>query len=153
MSRTLQHSPADIVAQHLVDAGLGTDPLANKDWSIFATSEPNLPDNVITVRDTAGMSDGRTMDGQLQDHFGIQIRVRAQTHNLGHRKLNSIRVYISEQVLQRNVTLDGIKYLIACYSHIGQIIYLGKNVPNSKHSLFTLNCTVPVDQITGNTVS
>src|SRR5687768_852739 len=87
------HSPAEVVAQMLIDLGEGSDPASDGAWPCGYSSEPaDLPDNRITVYDTTGADFGGSMiDGELWGTFGIQVRVRAATHGVGWTKLQGIQ--------------------------------------------------------------
>jgi len=79
MPGTLTHSPSDIVRQLLVNLALGVDPTTDEtsDWPIYESREPDLPDDCITVYNTADKLQGRTMtDGETQGQEGIQVRIR-----------------------------------------------------------------------------
>ena len=148
MTIALVHSPADVVRQHLIDAGLGTAPSASGSWPVFAIGEPSEPDNCLTVYDTAGSSAGRTMpDGEIQGMYGIQVRIRSATHALGWAKANAIGAHLSEVAYQEVVHYGASNYLIHCFSRIGDVIPLGKNVPDTRRFLFTLNCMVNLRQL------
>ena len=140
MPATLLHSPAHIVQRLIVSLGLGTLPSAAGSWPVYATAEPQDPDNVITVYDTAGQSDGRSMiDGELFEHNGIQVRVRATTHEVGWPKADAIQTGLALSVYDETVTIDGTAYLIHSINRIGQVIPIGKETPLSKRSVFTIN--------------
>ena len=59
MSGSLAHLPEDIVRYLLIDLSVGTLPSDVDDWPIYATQEPDKPDNVITVYGTEGNKHGR----------------------------------------------------------------------------------------------
>jgi hypothetical protein len=141
MSSSLSHSPAEVIAQLLREAGY---------TSVYTKGEPSSPDSVITVKDTAGTDDGRTMvDGELQQHYGVQVRVRSPEHPAGWLVTNNIRVLFSEGVNQQVVTMgDGTRFLVWAVTNIGQILPIGKDTPRTKRDLFTLNATVPMREIT-----
>jgi hypothetical protein len=145
----LLHSPAEIVQQLLIDAGIGTDPDFDLPWPVYSTNEPDAPDNCITVTDTTGESVGRTQwDGRDEMHWGVQIRIRAVSHeNVGWRKGFAIRTFISQEVSQQWVTLEGTDYLINSFAKIGSVLALGKDVTNTKRSLFTINPTVVITRL------
>jgi hypothetical protein len=158
MSNTLLHSPAKITAQLMIDNLLGGSPVdANGQplhagllplWPIYATVEPGDPDNVITVYDTTGQDDCRTMDGKIQQHYGIQVRVRAVDHPTGWQQIDLIRHGLSEDVYQENVTIDGSQYSVWCYSGFGQILPLGRDIANNTdRRIFTLNFLMVVNQL------
>lgn len=147
MSSPLLHSPADIVRVLLVNLGLGANP-PNSTWPVYSTNEPDIPDNCITVFDTVGKGDGRSMtDGELFDHYGIQVRVRATTFSVGYQKVNAIRVAFSESVIEEVVTISGTNYLVKSITQISQIFPLGKEVPTSRRTLFTVNALVTVKRV------
>jgi hypothetical protein len=79
----MQHSPAEIGRQLLVNLGVGQDPDGGTSptWPVFTGQEPDgigVPDECITVYDTTWRTDGRHMgNGQTYWHYGIQIRLRS----------------------------------------------------------------------------
>lgn len=139
MSTPMLHSPADILAQLIVDLGKGTDPTAGGAWPVFVAGEPTAPDNAITVYDTTPQDDGRSMiDGEMLGHFGFQVRVRGTTHSVAYVKAEAVRVALEESVYDRTVHRDGSTYLVHCVAKTN-FLSIGKDVPTSKRSLFTIN--------------
>lgn len=148
MSTQLTHFPADILAQVLINNGLGSDPTGTGAWPIRSAMEVSSPDNVITVYDTAGRQHGRTQpDGEIQEHYGIQVRVRATDPTTGRRKANDIRVFLSETLYNATVTIGTAQYVVHDSNGLGPVLSLGKDVSNTKRSLFTVNGTVPIRQV------
>lgn len=148
MSGILLNSPADIVRNLLITLGLGANPPSSS-WPIYHKSEPDTPDNVITVFDTEGRNDGR-MNPTLQRmyHHGIQIRVRSGTHNPGYIKANAIAIAIDENVYRETVTIAGVAYCVHCIIRTSDVIPLGKETPISKRDLFVINAILAVRKIT-----
>ena len=149
MPNTLLHSPADVTRHLLISLGLGTDPDDGGAWPVYATSEPDLPDNALTIYDTVGTSDGRSMiDGELYQHYGIQVKIRAATHSGGgYGKADAIRTALAETVYDETVHVGDSTYLVHCYSRIGEVLTLGKETPTSKRSLFSINAIVALKQL------
>lgn len=148
MANTLENSPADVLAYLLVQLSLGTDPSDSGSWPVYATNEPDSPDNVITTYDTAGTSDGRSqLTGEAWTHYGFQVRIRSTTPTLGWIKADSIRKTLAESVYDITVAVGDKRYLIHCVTRIGNVIALGKESPTSKRNLFTLNATVVLKQV------
>lgn len=149
MSGSLTHSPAEVVRQLLVDLSLGTLPSAGGSWPICATQELDSPDNAMTVYDTSGRLDGRTMtDGEQQEHYGFQVRVRSATHEAGHAKANAIAVALDQSVLLEVVTVETSVYLVQAVSRTTNVLPIGKETGLSKRSLFTINAVVSLRQTT-----
>ena len=155
MSQPLWHSPADIVRELLVQLGMGSDPTVSpgSPWPVYASAEPQSPDNCITVFDTQGTDDGRTMHGFKPDHFGIQVRVRAADHPTAWQKADAqIRVALCEgvddsslpQTVTLTIPLPMTRYTVPNFARIGQCLALGKEAPNSRRSIVTLNATVVI---------
>ena len=148
MANTLAHSPADIIRHLLIDLGVGvlpaTPPTVPSEWSVYVSHEPDVPDNCITVFDTVGQDDGRSMvDGELFGHCGFQIRIRARTHGIGWLKADSIQLALSG-VLRKYLTIDSIEYMIQAITQIGDVMPIGQEAATTRRRLFTLNATFPV---------
>lgn len=142
MTQTLNHSPADVVSILLIDLEVGENPdlVERPSWPVFTRSEPALPDEVITVYDTVGMSQGRLMvDGELVDYYGIQVRLRARTDDAGWLKMDEVRTALSKGVYQTTVVIGSSEYLVHCLHGFSQILPNGKEVGTSERSIFTLN--------------
>lgn len=145
------HSPAQIIQQLLIDLGLGSQhPLTP--WPVFATAEPNTPDEVITVRDTGGRDQGRIQfTGERIENPGIQIRVRANNHPTGWSKAKEIANALDQRVLGTDEVDLGVKrYLINNVSRTGTILPIGK-APESNRLLFTFNALVTITDISSGT--
>lgn len=152
MTSLINHSPADVVAQILIDMDFGSDPEVDDDgnsspWPVSVGDEPEYPDNAITVYDTQGRSDARLMpDGHVAEHYGFQVRVRAAKAADAFAKVAAIKVALAKTVYQRIVTLTdpAASYVVQAITGIGDAIDLGKNTPNDKRSVWTLNALVVV---------
>lgn len=142
MSGLLHHSPADIIRYILVAGSNGTMPSAGESWPINVSSEPDQPDNCITLYDTEGIDGGRTMnDGERQVHEGIQVKVRGTDHVVGFAKA-SLLASALDSIRAKVLTIDSTTYIVHCVIRTGGVLSLGKEVTASKRSLFTINATV-----------
>lgn len=150
MSTSLLHGSADIVRWLLVAKGFLTSPLASplQPWPCYESKEPSSPDNCVTIYDTSGFNDGRAMvDGELFVHDGIQVRIRSIDKPTGAAKVNALYKQLSENIYQDQVTIDGTVYQVHCISKFGNVLFLGKDVPNTKRSLWTINAAVSLRQL------
>ena len=145
MSGALTHSPADIVRTRLIELTLGTNPASNTAWPIFVSSEPDTPDNCITIYDTLGRDQGRVMwTGERQEMHGIQVRIRSQTHALGYTKARAIAVALDESIESDLVTIDATDYCLHSITRTSDVLALGLQKPASRRYLFTVNALVSV---------
>lgn len=143
MAEPSEYSPADVVAQLLVDLGLCSGPGGVGEWPVFVAGEPSSPDEAVTVYDTAGTAFGRSMaTGARSENPGVQVRVRARDHRTGWAKARQIARSLDEDALWRAVTVGAAAYCVQDFGRTSDVLALGKEVPNSKRSLFTVNGTL-----------
>lgn len=139
MSGPLNHSPAYVLRQALVDLGLGTDPADNGDWPVIARKEPDEPDDVITIYNTAGRDLGRTAPDQRRiELYGTQVRVRASTPSGGNSKARAVANTLDALYLQ-TVLVDGTRYEIAHFARTTDVLDLGVDSPVTNRSVFVVN--------------
>ena len=145
MTNDMQHSPADIVSRLLVTLGVASVPGDVLSWPAYVSSEPDRPDEVITVYDTQGTMEG-TAHEELQGHYGIQIRVRARTHSSGWARSNLIRQALQNQY-QTRVVIDDQTYLVQCAARFASVIPMGR-ARESARILFSQNLLVMIHNAT-----
>lgn len=141
----LYDSPASVVAWLLVALNQGTSPLNNplQNWPVYSTNEPSSPDNCITVFDTSGRDDGRIMQtGNRSEHPGVQIRVRSNDAQQGYLKARAICVAVDTGFYDFAVTVNTNEYVVHGIYRSSNVLALGKNLPNDKRSVFTINATL-----------
>lgn len=135
-------SPAEIIRQLLVDLELGSGSPPGP-WPVFATTEPDAPDDVITVADTTPLLQGRVhVTGEQPDNPGFQVRVRSGTHNPGYVKAAEIADALSRRATRAVVTVGDRTYLIQSVTRTTGVIPLGRESPASRRRLFTLNAVM-----------
>lgn len=153
MSGSLSHSPADIIRELLIDKSVGTDPDAAGDWPVYALNEPNTPDSLITIFNSASVLEGRDQNaGEMNEHFGIQIRIRAADPNDGWRKANAIKTSITTDVLRTIVSIADTtgtatsQYRVQAITLIGGILDLGKveGGTRTKRNILTINAIAAI---------
>ena len=146
MSGLLTHSVNDILRRLLVNAGKGTLPSAAGSWPI-GIERPDSPDDCITLTETTGRRDGRTMtDGEVIEHLGVQIEVRAADHNTGFLKAKQLATYCDESIYNNGVTFESKIYNIINVSRVGGVMSIGRETPESARELFTFNVLVTIVQ-------
>lgn len=163
MQFDLDHEPAVIVQQVLVQLGLGKLPsdatLGHDDWPIFAPTEPDRPDCAVTVQETVGRDDGRDMlDGGKDGTYGLQIRVRGNNRARAKFKASQIVSTITARSLCYFdkpacwVNLDPLtgtveaQYVLQMFVRIGNPLWIGADVPGGKRQVFTINCEARIIQ-------
>jgi len=97
------NAPTEDVKDLLVNAGIGTFG-GEADWSIYIGSEPNKPNNIITLYDTPGIASNPKF---RLDEPRFQVRVRSKNYNIGFQK--AIEVSAQLQGLPSQ-TFNGTRY-------------------------------------------
>jgi hypothetical protein len=148
----LDHSPARIIQALLIREGLGVEPAVApdvvQDWSIYYSVAPGSPDKVISVYNTEGIGHGRSMpDGRREQHEGINVAVRAPTHDVGYLKAKTIATAMDQTILQEQVTIEDSTYRVHSFTRTSDVIDLGKELPESRRNLFTINALVVIEKV------
>lgn len=137
-----EHSPADILAQLLINRELATATSPQR-WQCFVNYLPDdetVHDDIMAVFDTSGIKDGRLMNsGKTIEHPGWQIRVRSLSPTAGLVYLKLIGDHL-DVVQSETVTLDvpvdsisakRVRYRIENVQKTGTVLALG--VDNKDH--------------------
>lgn len=146
MPGPLTHSPADVLAIVLIQLGAVQSNTPPVDWSVFVSLEPDEPEKCITLYDDAGVIDGRTMpDAEVQEHHGVQVRVRSNEHASGYLKARAIATALAAQY-DTVVVLEGHYYRLHCSNRSGDVIPIPPNTSTSRR-LFTINYLLSLREI------
>ena len=147
MSGSLSHSPADIIQQLLIDLSLATDPVDSGSWPVFSANEPDSPDSLIVIYDTAGLTFGRIQrSGETCEHKGIQISVRGTDSEAAFNKIEAIATALDETVNKNYPTIGSSSYIVYSVNRQSGPIAAGRE-PGTNRMLFTLNATVVLNQL------
>jgi hypothetical protein len=120
-----------------------------EDWPIGAGSEADSPDNYLTVKETVGIMEGRDMtSGDMNGHYGVQIRIRAEDRPTARSKADAIVNCLNRQVNRTSVTVGTNNYLVEAITLAGNPIALGTEIATSKRYLYVINALVAAQQLT-----
>lgn len=141
MSGSLTHSPAKVLQYFLVGQLVGSLPEDNDDWPIYCGQVPDAGDSIMAVLNTTSKLEGRLQyTGETQQHYGVQIIVRAPSSPAGWTKANTLMSVLDLATLEA-VTVSSTPYTLYSISHNGAIA-VGKDVGSSRRYLFTVNAMV-----------
>lgn len=142
------HSPADVLRWAMISYGIVTDPDTSQAWPCFTSIEPNTPDRLVTTFDTAGDLQARVqIAGDQIEKYGVQIRIRASSHEDGWAKGSAIISLLDRDIRRQSVTIGGSTYCIQSVHRKSSLIELGKELQITKRHLWTINCTMTVSKI------
>lgn len=142
------HSPADVLRWFLVGYGVGVAPTDAGSWPVGASLSTDRPDEAIATLDQQGIDEGSTHDGEKQEHYGVQVLIRARTHPAGYAKAAEVATVLDRETHNRLVSvpetddLPAATYLIHAVNRTGPVLPLGLDAPQGKRRLFSINVTV-----------
>lgn len=146
-SDTLGVSPSYILRAYIVDVVTGfTYPENGSDWPLFTSFMPDSLNDASAVYDTTPVKDGRLMVGTVIQHYGLQIKLKAQDYNTGWAKLNNLASSL-DSVLRYTQTVSGNDYLIQNITR-NPVAYLGMDTEGKRRHVFTVNLLMTVKQLT-----
>lgn len=147
------HSAAEIVCRLLKDAELVAELGSGEDWMGYTTVEPDKPDNVVTLYDTAGTVHGRVSPGgESVEDYGIQVRIRGNSFHAGWTKAKSLRTSMTE-LIQPNTRVvvtsaaGTATYNVHALCRFGNVLSLGRDRGKNSLHLFTLNLMATITRI------
>ena len=139
-------SPADVIAQLLVDENHGTFEGA---WRIFVGFMQQDPNNALCVYDTQGKLDGRMMrTGEQVTHPGVQVVVRGADYVVTYQKAKDIATGLDAQRKTVVAPDSESSYVLHNVSRTGDIMHLGVELEGDRRRhLFTINAVLTLETI------
>lgn len=123
MAGVLNHPPAKIIRQLLVNLGIGTEPSSSGAWPIYYASMPSSPDSLIAVFDdpvNEFMDGWHQYDGERFEAPGIQIAIRGARDQGAWDKWEALRVAIDGSAsYNRTVSIDSSRYVVQSITRRG----------------------------------
>lgn len=142
MTGILDHSPAEIIYQYLIDADvIGAHD--DEDWPSYINNNPPDADSFIVIRDTTGKVQGKvhvTMETVIKN--GIQIVVTSDQLS-SFRKTEEIKDAL-EIIFREIVTIDSSSYIIQAATLTSSVIAMGKDLPEANTFSHSVNAVVSV---------
>jgi len=146
----MNHSPAYILAQYLINEGLVIDPQDSGDWPVYVGMLPddeNVKDNIVACMDTEPLKDGRIFeDGENIWHYGFQTLVRAVRYNTAYEKAEELAENL-ETVNRDEITISSSTYRIDNVSQTTGAVSLGQEDGSRRRQLFSTNFLVTLKEI------
>jgi hypothetical protein len=141
----MSKSPAEILVAYLIAQGHVVRPGAAPPvpWTVYAGAMPDMPNEAVTLYDTAGRIDGHfARTHTVAEHEGIQVRVRALKYNTAWNKAKDIARALA-LLDYTEVTIETVVYKVWCFAKTSGPLSLGQEDEN-KRSIVTLNGLVSI---------
>lgn len=153
MSGTLTRPQAEIVAEIIISLGLGSIveevPVNQLYWPVYAITHGSDIDRLVCVYNTAGRLDGsKQSNGEIQEMFGIQIKVRDISIPSGYSKISAIAKSLDEYYNITPIAIEDSQFIVYALTRTSPVLFIGFEQPENVLPLFTANYTVSIRQIT-----
>jgi len=146
----MNHSPAYILAQYLIDEGLLTDSTESDDWKVYVGSLPDgslTGHNAVGCMDTAPVKDGRIMGGAPLFHHGIQLLIRSTGYNEGYTKASALAAALAEVVNEEVFVSSLYSYEIANVTQTTGVVVLGQEEGTKRREMFSVNFLATLKEV------
>lgn len=150
----MTESPARLVAAILKSAGLAG-ASSSVDWFPTVGSVPQQGrDNLLTIFDTTGQLHGKTADaGEIYQHYGLQVRIRAADYATGWAKGQAIQDYLSglrgNMFFSSSPPLDSGPYRVWSFNLTTPLVKIAEEEVNERQ-IFTLNGLIAIEKSSTN---
>lgn len=141
----MKHLEADVIAQLIIDLNMGTESVDGGDWPVYVNSIGDQPHQAISVYTNDMPRQGRThKDGKTQGLYGFYIRVRDETQQLAHSKMNELMMKF-DSIIRKRVTVEDQNYEIQGINQLMTPAFLGPDT-NARVS-FSLSCSAAIKEV------
>lgn len=140
----MNHAPSKVISELLVISGRATNPAPNVTWPVYQTTIPDhssVPDDVLSVMDTAALRETRLMNGEVILRPGIQVLVRGRTYQEARAKAESVS-QLFNLVVNFTIPIEEESYKITSIQTSGDILVLGQEQDTKKRWLLSVNATL-----------
>lgn len=135
-----------IVRQILINTGQASS--FGTEWKVYNAFLPDMPDRAIVVYDSAGIDDGRIMQGEKILHPGVSIQVRSRDYLDAWRKTNRIAEILDQQRRTLIEVPDQSAYRVHNVSRKGDILTMGMEPQGDKRRhYFSINAALTLEKI------
>ena len=133
----LAHTPAEILAQLVIDRGKVHAYDANDSWPVYIHALPDgnsVSNTIVAVYNTAGVIHGKDSDGTQYQHHGVQMRLRGFDQKTAYLKLQGV---VEDLLRQHNVKvepdIDGEIYTVHSITQASDIVPILVDDKNRSH--------------------
>ena len=145
---SISDSPSLVIQKYLIAQSIFTLPSEGGTWPVYLSSLPDgndVENNAALVTDEEP-SNERVMTGDVVQHFGISIQVRALDYETGYLKLKDVLTDLSN-VHKATVVVGANSYYFWAASKFGGVSNLGIEPGTKRRYKFELNCNITLEEI------
>ena len=145
---SISNSPSLVIQKYLIAQDIFTLPSEGDTWPVFVSSMPDgndVENNAALVKDEAPRNE-RVMAGDVVQHFGISIQVRALDYETGYLKLKDVLTDLSD-VHKATVIVGANLYYFWTASKFSGVSNLGTEQGTKRRYWFELKCNITLEEL------
>lgn len=143
----IQHSPSQIIAAYLIQAGVFSTPGAIKEWNLFSNSMPKIPIELGATYNFMGIMDGREQGtGRTVEHPGFQVMLRTQQDDRASIKANQVFAAL-DAVRNTQITVGDVTYNLTAAHRTSPLLPV-KEEEGGGRLLFVINGILTFQEVT-----
>jgi len=147
ISTDLRHSPAYILREHLVGAGVIGDISDVDFWPAYVCRLPAVEGNVVSIYDTTPVVHYRVHEDVYALHWGVQVILKSEDYETGLLKMEDV-ANECEGLEDASVSVSSaLLYIIRTCAFTTGIIYVGLERRTGRRHIFSLNMLAVIDRI------
>lgn len=149
MVEVLAKSPAFVLSSYIIEElELMTDPVDGDDWPLFSSHLPDGINSCGCMYDTTGIRDGRIMStGEMVEHHGIQLTIRAAEYEAGRAKAEEIALAL-DATYNGSISIEsGVDFELQNVKRMSSVVALGLEIDSKRNYLFTVDFLVTLRQV------
>ncbi len=141
-------SAANIMAQALINQGLGSDMEHLEEWPTATNYLPDAPDEIIVVYSTSGLIGTKGQkEGKRWLSHGFQVLIRGVEREEVESKGLGIERWLDEGIKRLEVSLEGNSFMIHSCKLTSELTFIGLEETGRRRNLFSLNGRVTITAI------
>lgn len=140
-------SPSLILQTYLIAQGLFVAPNVGA-WPLFISHLPDgedVDDNAGGIFDDAPFLDGRVMQGENTQHYGLQVKIRSIDYETGWLKGKAI-LDDFESIAKETIVVGSNTYTLWSISAKSGVVFMGTEQGTKRRYMFETNWSITISE-------
>ncbi len=142
--------PSAIIAQYVISTlSLFTAVSAATTWPLYQAFLPDsdaAEDDLAAIFDVVPYTQGKVMNGDLHQRYGIQFLIRSTSYNNGFTKAK-ILLETLQDTSQINIVIGGITFVIENISSVSGVTSVGTERSSKQRFIFSVDLLVTIKEL------
>ena len=141
--------PSSVMAQYVISTlGLFNASLPSAEWSLYQAFLPDsdaIEDDVAAIFDATPYTQGKHMQGALDQRYAIEFLIRSTSYDTGFKKAKTLLDSLQNKS-QVSETIGGNTFIIENISSVTGVTSLGTERSSKQRFIFSVNLLVTIKE-------